>query len=224
MKLFIFAVLTLLPGVWARAQSEVNGEIQLNGHAAKKSIPPGVYDLRGMTPHEKSEPSKSVNKFERVAVWLEGRSEPAAAITATMRQLNRRFDPELLIVAAGSKVLFPNFDPLFHNIFSLSPVQPFDMGYYAEGKSRELTFSRPGIVQIYCHVHPEMYGVIVVTQSKWTAKPAPDGTFSFASVSPGEYKAVVWQRSSGLIHKNISVPTNGQVRVNFILPDDDMER
>ena len=85
-----------------------------------------------------------------------------------MQQRNLRFDPDLLIVPTGSKVLFPNLDPVFHNIFSLSRTQTFDLGYYAEGKSREVVFSRPGIVQVYCHVHPEMYGVVVVTPSRWS--------------------------------------------------------
>ena len=220
MKFLLCIAAAFCASAAAISASEVYGEIKLDTRVAKKSLPPSVYDLRGMVPHEKN-PQANTGSFQRVAVWLEGGSGTAPPLTGTMRQVDRRFDPGLLIVPTGSKVEFPNFDPLFHNIFSLSPVLPFDLGYYAEGKSREMVFPKPGVIQVFCHVHPEMYGVIVITSSRWTAKPAADGTFSFAGVAPGHYKAVVWQRLSGLVSKNISVPASGEVRVSFKLPNDD---
>jgi plastocyanin len=204
--------------------SEVHGEITLDTRMVKKAVPPGVYDLRGMSPHEKHAATTSSGTFGRVAVWLEGGADSAAPVTSTMQQRDRRFEPDLLIVPQGSKVLFPNLDPVFHNIFSLSRTQSFDLGYYAEGKSREVVFSRSGIIQVYCHVHPEMYGVIVVTSSRWIARPAPDGTFSFSDVPPGKYQVVVWQRAAGLIHKNIFVRSDVDAQVSFTLPDDEADR
>lgn len=201
--------------------SEVYGEIKIETRMVRKTLPAAVYDLRGMAPHgQRPPPSKGPGGFGRVAVWLEGGSDSAVPTTSTMQQNNRHFEPGLLIVPTGSKVLFPNLDPVFHNIFSLSHTQHFDLGYYAEGRSKEAVFPQSGIVQVYCHVHPEMYGVIVVTPSRWTARPAPDGTFSFTGVPAGKYQVVIWQQSIGLIHKNISVPANGEVGVKFTLPDE----
>jgi plastocyanin len=179
-----------------------------------------------MALHEKQMPAMTTvsGGFGRVAIWLAGGPDLAAPTTSTMQQRNLHFDPDLLIVPTGSKVLFPNLDPVFHNIFSLSRTQPFDLGYYAEGKSRQVVFSRAGIVQVYCHVHPEMYGVIVVTPSRWTSKPAPDGTFTFADVPPGKYQVVIWQHSAGLVSRNISVPSTGGVRVSFRIPDEGLDR
>jgi plastocyanin len=213
---FVFASL-----IGTAAASEVQGNITLDSRITKKRVPPAVYDLRGMAPHEQRESAKDFSRFGHIAVWLEGESGAAAPITATMRQIGLRFDPDLLIVPTGSKVMFPNFDQVFHNIFSLSPTQHFDLGYYEKGKTREVVFSRSGIVQIYCHVHPEMYGIVVVTPSSWTARPSEDGAFAFTGVAPGKYRVVVWQRSSGLVHKSISVPSSGAVRVSFRLPVDD---
>jgi plastocyanin len=207
--------------VGTAAASDVQGNITLDSRITKKTVPPAVYELRGMALREKRERANDVSKFGHIAVWLEGESVTATPITATMRQIDLRFDPDLLIVPIGSKVLFPNFDPVFHNIFSLSATHPFDLGYYEKGKTRELVFSRSGIVQIYCHVHPEMYGVVVVTPSSWTARPSEDGTFAFTGVAPGKYRVVVWQRSTGLVHKSIAVPSSGAVRVTFRLPMDD---
>jgi plastocyanin len=200
--------------------SEISGTITLDTRLVKKSLPPAVYDLRGMAVRDQRSLTGQPGKFGRVAVWLEGGSSASGPGTATMEQRDRRFEPDLLIVQPGSKVVFPNLDPIFHNIFSLSRVQPFDLGYYAEGKSREVVFSREGIVQVYCHVHPEMYGVIVVTGSRWTARPAADGTFSWTDVPPGKYRVVIWQRAAGLIHKAVTVPATGTVGVKFELPQD----
>jgi len=222
-KIAPIAVLLCVCATWVQA-SEVRGEITLAKEMVKKALPPAVYDLRGMAVHERPGPVARPGGLNRVAVWLEGGLSASGVVTATMQQRGRRFEPDLLIIPPGSKVNFPNLDPIFHNIFSLSRTQPFDLGYYAEGKSHEAVFSRQGIVQVYCHVHPEMYGVIVVTSSRWTAKPAADGTFSWIDVPPGKYRVVVWQRSAGLIHKTISVPETGSVQVKFSLPDDDIDR
>jgi plastocyanin len=224
MKCFIYLTLLLGAYVTAIPASEVHGEITLESRIVNKTVPPAVYDLRGMAPHDHRIPGKGSGSFGRVAVWLDGGPGSAAPVSSTMQQHDRHFEPDLLILATGSKVLFPNLDPVFHNIFSLSPAQPFDLGYYAEGKSREVVFPRSGIVQVYCHVHPEMFGVIVITPSRWTTKPASDGSFSFADVPPGKYQVVLWQRSTGLIKKSISVPSRGEVRVNFTLPEDDKDR
>jgi plastocyanin len=221
MKFFAYLTVFLFASLPGMPASEVQGDIRLDSRITKSRVPPAVYDLRGMAPHEKRQKSGNVSKFGHIAVWLEGESISAAPISATMRQSDLHFDPDFLIVPTGSKVLFPNFDPLFHNIFSLSPTQPFDLGYYEKGKSREIVFSRSGIVQIYCHVHPEMYGVVVITPSSFAARPSEDGTFAFTGIAQGKYKCFVWQRSTGLVHKSISVPSNGAVRVSFTLPMDD---
>ena len=222
-KIAPIAALVGVFATWVQA-SEVRGEITLAKEMVRKALPPAVYDLRGIAVHEKPSPAASPRRFARIAVWLEGGLSAPAAGLATMQQRGRRFEPDLLIISPGSKVNFPNLDPIFHNIFSLSRTQAFDLGYYAEGKSHEALFSRQGIVQVYCHVHPEMYGVIVVTSSRWTAKPAADGTFSWSDVPPGKYRVMVWQRSAGLIHKTISVPETGSVQVNFNLPEDDIDK
>ena len=44
----------------------------------------------------------------------------------------------------GSTVSFPNEDPIFHNVFSLSTPQPFDLGLYRSGASKTRTFTAAG--------------------------------------------------------------------------------
>jgi len=204
--------------------SEVSGRIIIDKTVAKRTVPAAVYDLRGVAVRENPAEHRGVNGFERVAVWLES-STPSAAkpVNSTMQQHQSHFDPDLLIVPVGSTVAFPNLDPIFHNIFSLSRSQSFDLGYYPQGRSRNVTFPRSGIVQVYCHVHPAMYGVIVVTSSRWAEKPASDGTFSWSDVPAGKYRLVVWQKSTGLVHKSIVVPKTNPIQVTITLPEEDEE-
>src|SRR5262245_8359548 len=64
-----------------------------------------------------------------------------------MEQRDRLFAPRLMLIPVGSKVSFPNFDKVFHNVFSSSASAPFDLGLYKEGQAREVTFTKEGIVR-----------------------------------------------------------------------------
>jgi plastocyanin len=204
--------------------SEVSGRIVLQKKPRKQVLAPAVYDLRGMTMPDESCGRAPVNEFDQVAVWLESHhDQPAPPAAASMRQRNRRFDPELLIIPVGSTVEFPNFDAIFHNIFSLSHTQSFDLGYYPKGQSRVVKFSRTGIVQVYCHVHPNMYAAIVVISSRWFGKPAKDGTFSWPDVPPGSYRLMIWQKFVGVFRKELVVPEAGTVSISLAIPVEEPE-
>jgi plastocyanin len=204
--------------------SDISGKIILQKRNAEKTVVAAVYDLRGVALSSRQPATQTANPYDRVAIWLESKTPVAAPPTkAVMRQRNRTLDPSLLVIPVGSTVDFPNLDPIFHNIFSLSRTQSFDLGYYPEGRSRSINFSRPGIVQVYCHIHPNMYGAIVVTESRWFGKPLEDGSFVWHDVPPGAYRLCVWQKSAGIAHKAIEVPGAGVVQVNVSIPDVDPE-
>lgn len=82
----------------------------------------------------------------------------------TVGQKNKAFTVQKLKVKLGDTVAFRNDDPYFHNIFSLSPAQPFDLGSYPQGQTRKVTFSKEGKVDVECAIHPEMKMVIEVTK------------------------------------------------------------
>jgi len=202
--------------------TEIAGKIVLGKAAIKKTASPGIYDLRGMAPPKMG--GQEGSPFHRVAVWIE-QDEPVSVVPATakMRQSGRRFDPDFVVVPVGSSVDFPNLDPIFHNIFSLSRSENFDLGYYSEGRSRRVTFSHSGVVQVYCHIHPGMYGVIVVTPTAWSAIPGDDGSFGWTGIPPGEYRLAVWQKKSGLVKKRLNVPPSGTIHLTIALPEENDE-
>ena len=53
-----------------------------------------------------------------------------------MDQRNETFVPHVLAITTGTTVDFPNSDRIYHNVFSLSKTQRFDLGRYAAGRSQ----------------------------------------------------------------------------------------
>jgi plastocyanin len=99
-----------------------------------------------------------------VVVYAEpiGAPAPRQPGKFVLRQKNKTFSPSVLGVPVGSSVAFPNDDSIFHNVFSLSGPQPFDLGLYRSGESKSRTFERPGTYRVFCNIHPQMSALIMV--------------------------------------------------------------
>jgi hypothetical protein len=107
-------------------------------------------------------------------------------------QKDKMFHPHVLAVSVGSVVDFPNADPIFHNAFSSYDGQIFDVGLYPPGTTRSIHFSRPGIVRVFCNIHPTMSAVIVVLETPYFTKLGQDGRYEIAGVPPGSYQLRVF--------------------------------
>ena len=198
---------------------EITGHVLITKKLTKKTISPAAYDLRGATVPGTPADVNPVNEFERTVVMLEGRNLAAKPpVNVVIDQQNARFDPDLVVIPVGSSVRFPNSDPIFHNVFSLSPTHSFDLGYYSMGKSRTVKFDRTGVVQVYCHIHSNMYAAIVVTASPIFGKPSADGSFNWSDVPPGHYRVVAWHKIAGLRQSEVDVPEKGSATVTIRIP------
>jgi plastocyanin len=124
-----------------------------------------------------------------VVVYAEPIDAPAARAPrrVALLQKNKTFQPRVLAVPMGSSVDFPNNDGIFHNVFSLSEPQPFDLGLYRAGDSKQRTFTSPGIYRVFCNIHPQMTAIIVVTPSAFTTIVGADGRFTL-DLPPGRYR------------------------------------
>jgi plastocyanin len=220
------AALFTLPIVcsWPGAGAEVTGKIILQKNVRRTTVTATAYNLRAGAVENPGPALRSTNPFERVAVWLESdRPETLTPVATTIEQRNHRFEPQLVIVPKGSTVEFPNLDLVFHNIFSLSAARPFDLGYYPKGQSRQVTFPRTGVVQVYCHVHSNMYAAIVVVSSRWATQPASDGSFEWPDIPPGKYRLMAWQRFGGLYRRELTVQ-NSPIHVSMMIPEEEPDK
>lgn len=199
--------------------ADLTGRIVITKKLNKKVTLP-VYQLRGATPLAVEDQEESGN----VAVYLESRlPDPGHPVHAELEQRGQRFDPRMVVIPVGSSVSFPNSDPIFHNVFSLSGAKKFDLGYYPAGRTRMVKFDKPGVVQVYCHLHSNMYAAIVVVPNRWYTLPGGDGTFSFHDIPPGTYRLVAWHMNAGFFRREINIPATGSAEVVVDIPVRDGE-
>jgi plastocyanin len=148
-------------------------------------------------------------------VWLEpvesGSVPRKPAETVQMLTRAKTLIPHVIAIPVGSTVNFPNGDPISHNLFSLSATNPFDLGLYRQGVGKSHRFDAPGIVNVYCNIHPTMSAVIVVMASPYYTFAAPNGAFTIADAAPGRYRLVAWNEQSGHSESQIDVTPQGRV-------------
>jgi len=135
---------------------------------------------------------------------------------AIMDQRNETFVPRVLAITIGTTVDFPNSDPIYHNVFSLSRVRPFDLGRYAAGKTKSIRFDRPGIVRVFCDIHSHMSAFILVFAHPFFAVTAGDGTYRIDGIPPGSYTVKVWNEVLARQSRTVTVG-DGDSEVDFVL-------
>ena len=203
--------------------ADVRGTITVQRKLTPRNVTPaaGLYQ-RGSPVALQADTRENALDYERshVVVYLEGTTGSATAppMPVEMEQQNRRFSPDLVVIPAGGSVSFPNFDPIFHNVFSLSKAKSFDLGNYSKGQTRLVTFPKPGIVAVYCHLHPNMTGTIVVTPGQWGVRADAKGEYALPNVPPGKYTVVAWHKTGGTFRKTIEVTAGHDAEANFFVP------
>ena len=132
-----------------------------------------------------------------VMLWPKtGKAVKRPAKFRVIEQRNKTFAPHLIAVPVGSTVAFPNFDSIYHNVFSLSQPQRFDLGLYKSGDMRQVVFNKPGIIRLGCNIHANMSAYLVVVDAPHYVVAEQDGGFSFRSLRPGKYKVQAWSEQS----------------------------
>lgn len=117
----------------------------------------------------------------------------------------KQFAPQLMIIPRGATVVFPNMDPIIHNVFSVSGPNRFDAGSYAKGEGKAHTFDHDGMVRIFCNVHHSMNAIIYVTDNPYFATVGEDGRFMIENVPPGEYELRVLHFSGSRSREQIRI-------------------
>jgi plastocyanin len=135
-----------------------------------------------------------------------GKWKPRTAKRLIVEQRNREFLPHVMAISVGSTVTFPNFDTVFHNVFSTSPVGAFDLGIYKVGEAREVTFQKEGIVRLGCNLHANMSAYIAVVAAPAYVVTDDTGRFAFRHLPPGKYKLKAWsERSKAPVAQDVAI-------------------
>ena len=180
---------------------------------AAMSAPPPV---RATTPPPRTARNASLSGKVHVTsggpawVFVEDVKGPATGGAVEIKQEDKQFSPRLLAVPSGTRVTFPNLDVVYHNVFSLTPGQGFDLGMLRAGdpvKSKVMT--KPGVVEIFCNLHARMSATLLVTPGPLLAKVAKDGSFTIDNVPVGTHQVSAWAGGQALSTQTVEVGAGG---------------
>ena len=221
-RIFTGLLLLLVAAPLTRS-ADIEGAVIIRHKLTKRKVTASVSSYqRGMAVEPGAPDVTDPLAFERahVAIYLEGQAV-GKPTTATIEQNHRQFLPDMLVISAGSTVSFPNLDPIFHNVFSLSQPKTFDLGNYPKDQTRKVTFPKPGIVFVNCRQHPNMTATIVITPNQWNTTADADGRFTLTNVRAGSYQIVAWHKAAGFFRQTIEVDENHGTSVRFVIPIDE---
>jgi plastocyanin len=187
----------LLPGALAVAMAAVpapSGAASLEGRVS-------IVGKRGAA----LDPSRAV-------AWIEGEAAGLPApipgrVTITTR--GKRFLPDIVVVPVGTTVIFPNQDAIRHNVFSSSEGNRFDLGLYGPGPGKEITLRTPGVVRVYCNVHPDMATFVIVSPTPFATRVRSDGSFELPGLPAGRHQLTVWDERGGSRTLPIEIAADG---------------
>jgi plastocyanin len=123
-------------------------------------------------------------------------------------QKDQTFLPRVVAVQVGTTVEFPNRDPIYHNVFSVSPAKRFDLGKYPKGQSRRVRFDKPGLVQVFCDIHSDMAAFVLVVPHHVFARPDAEGRFRLPALSDGSYRLRSWHPDFGELVRDVALPAD----------------
>jgi plastocyanin len=145
-----------------------------------------------------------------VYVYVENIKEPAVERHMEIVQRDRAFVPDTAIVQRGTRVSFPNADPILHNVFSPSPTQPFDLGSYHTGeKAGIVRLFTPGVVEVFCNMHAKMRADLLVVPNRYYTKVNADGSFHLENVPIGARQIAAWTPEARVVSENVNLTGAG---------------
>ncbi len=189
----------------------IRGRVDVDDGAAVHVHRPAVVD--------RVRPAPVAEEPRRAVVYLEtaprGAFDEAPPRRARLDQRGEAFVPHVIAIQVGTTVDFPNNDRTYHNVFSLSRTKTFDLGRYAAGKSKSVTFDRPGIVRVFCDIHSHMNAWILVFAHRYFTVTESDGRFRIDNVPAGTYTVSVWREAGATVSRSVTVAPGGDVDIAF---------
>lgn len=188
----------------AAPQPKASGSSEAEDDEDKVAPPPQVGSLTGTI---QIDGKPLTGAFGLVTLEpASGKFKPRPPKKHVMEQRGREFNPHVMALSVGSTVAFPNFDNVFHNVFSTSPLGAFDLGIYKAGEEREFKFEKEGIIRIGCNLHANMSAYLVVVSAPAYVVTDDKGAFKFNRLAPGKYKLKAWsEKSKAPITQDITI-------------------
>ena len=198
----------------------VTGRVHVVSHPARRLATAGVYPGRIVG----IQSERDTSELDNVIVFVNSAARiDSPPRQVTIRQTNEEFIPHVVAVTAGSTVEFPNDDLIFHNVFSLSRTATFDLGRYPRNTTKARTFTKPGIVKVFCHLHSHMSAIVRVFGHPYFASPDRNGRFTIPDVPAGRVEVTAWHERAGEVTHSAMIEAGSTAELTFSLPLTDPE-
>ena len=191
----------------AQADAVIEGKVAIPPGRSNPPLP--RYPNQSVQPSP-PEPRKAV-------VYLEG-TFPAGQATKAVKtgQRGLQFEPALLPIQRGGSVEFPNYDDLYHNVFSYSKAKRFDLGRYRKDEKPAVqTFDRAGVVRLNCEIHEHMEGAILVLDTPHFQKTEADGSYRLEGLPAGKFVLKAWVSEKQVYERPVEIVQGARLRVDF---------
>lgn len=145
----------------------------------------------------------------------------APAAPGTIRELwlrDKQYATRVNVVVVGTTVRWVNDDPIYHNVFSVTPREPFDLGSFKSGFEPSRAFDAPGPISLYCNLHAAENGHLLVAPSTLFAKVGTDGTFTIAGVPAGPHVIRTFAPSRKATELSVDVADGATSTVTVEIP------
>ena len=200
----------------ASARATIEGTVRLTVTDGAEPAMLSPYARRRYRPPSPAAPAPGSPTSVVVYVIMDG-AAPGPPAPVTIEQRDRAIVPHVTAVQRGARIHFPNRDDVFHNLFSLSDAHPFNLGRYPPGETRSEVFPSAGVVRIFCDIHSEMGGTILILDTWLMARPGASGRYAIESVPAGRHRVVAWHESAAPDTISVIVPSSGTTTVDFAL-------
>jgi len=153
-------------------------------------------------------------------VYITGFKSEVPGEVPNIVQKDKRFSPDVLPVVAGQRVRFPNLDKIYHNVFSISSIKSFDLGQYKSSEPPKLvTFDKPGLVPVYCNIHPAMLTYVIVLENTAYAVTNKDGDYQINDVPAGTHTINTWLPKAKRVSQEIKIQPGQGIEVHLQLKE-----
>ncbi len=157
--------------------------------------------------------------FVYIKAGLEGRKFEVPKIPVVLDQKGCRYDPHILGMMAGQKLLLRNSDPHPHCTHALPfSNKEFNIGLPKQGQEAEKTFENPEVmIRIKDSVDVWMSAWVGVLSHPFFAVTGADGSFEIRGLPPGTYTLAVWQEKCAEATRHIEGKAEAPLTADFTL-------
>jgi len=154
-------------------------------------------------------PGVTVSRLVPIVVFLTPLNHTLPAVpvppAVEIRQKDARFSPSFRAIVKGQTVDMPNVDTIYHNVFSFSRPNDFELGTYPVGESRSVTFEHAGVVKTYCSIHESMNATIFVAPNPFFSVVAANGRVAIEGIPAGRFRLEAWSEKLPKFSREIVV-------------------